>query len=235
MFYFATQLVDGEATVAARISEWLEDADEIDCDQLNTAVGKVATCLANYNLYHVSGTGWNVDMGILEPTRLEAFFQNWKGTDEEAGLFISRPGLAVAKHQAVPAVVVSSVLQAVSRRIETRQQQLKNGVAIQTPFKENGKMPLPTLALILIYEHQVLQRGEQANQLARNAGYNSGDSLYNEYCRYSTKDNRLGFDNDTAQKGRNMISRIRAALPYLKDGSKQMAENEINIIDGRIS
>ncbi|GAB2854631.1 hypothetical protein [Hymenobacter ruber] len=235
LFHFAGQLVDEEATVAARVSDWLQDADEMDCDQLSAIVGKVATYLANYSLYHVSGTGRNVDMGLLGPERLEAFFQNWDSTKNAAGLFISCPGLAVANRRPVPAVVVGSVLQAVRRQIEARRQQLQTTVFIPAPKEKKGKVSLSTLALIILYKGETVQRGAQANRLAQEAGYASGDSLYNNYCNYSTQENRIGFGNDTARKGRNMIARIQAALPYLDGAAREKAENEINTIEARIS
>lgn len=235
LFYFAKQLVDDEATVAARISDWLEDADEMDCDQLSAVVGKLATCLANYDLYHMSGNGQTVDVGLSEPERIEAFFQHWDSKKDAAGLFISRPGLAIANRRPVPALVVSSVLQVVRRQIEARLQQLQTGLFIPKPKDRDGKMPLPTVALILIYEGQTLQRGERANRLARNAGHNSGDKLYGYYSNYSTTVNRLGFENDTANKGRKMIGRIQSALPYLSGEAKKKAENELSIIEARIS
>jgi hypothetical protein len=235
LFYLAKQLFDDEVTVAARIADWLEDADEIDCDQLSAVVGKLTTYLANYHLYHVSGTGQTVDMGLLDTERMEAFFQNSHSIKNVTAVFISRPGIAIANRRPVPAVVASSILQAIRRQIEARQQQLQAGVFIRSPKEQEGKISLPTLALILIYERQTLQRGEKANSLARNAGHASGDRLYNAYCKYSASNDRLGFDNDTASKGRNMIGRIQAALPHLTTEAKQRAENEISIIEARIS
>jgi hypothetical protein len=124
----------------------------------------------------------------------------------------------------------------VRRQIEARQQQLQMETELPADIEaKSSKLSLSSLALTLIYEDRILKRGLQADSLARDAGHTSGDSLYNQYCHYLTRINRIGFDSDTARSGRNMIKRIQAVLPSLSASAKQMAENEINMIESRIT
>ena len=235
IFYFARQLADDKAKLLAVATDWLADTDEMDCDQFTATVDTITTYLSSPKLHYIAGSGHLVEVGQMNPAQAEGFFQNWDSKKDEAGVFVTSLGVAIPNRRVVPAEVARGKIQAVRRQIEVRQQQLQAGVFVRSPKEQEDKIPLPTLALILIYEGQTLQRGEQANLLARNAGHTSGDSLYNEYCHYSVNNNRLGFDNDTARKGRNMITRIQAALPHLKEAARQKAENEITTIQVRIS
>lgn len=236
LFYFARQLADNKAELVVRVTDYLlANADEMDCDLLTEVIDTITVYLHSPALHHVAGTGYALEVGGANTVHIEGFFRNWNSKKDASGLFITGLGIAIANKRVVPAEVAKGKLQAVRRQIEARQQQLQAGLFIRTPKEQEGKMSLPTLALVLIYEGKTLQRGEQAALLARNAGHTSGDSLYNEYCKYLAKDNRLGFSNDTARKGRNMINRIQAALPHLSETAKQQAENEINVIKARIS
>ena len=149
-----------------------------------------------------------------------------------------------AQHNGDPAK--AAIAQAITRRLYAVYRQYVEAdlarlaaASARLPAAEEGArradaLPLAVLALRLIYERQTLSRGAHANQLAQEAGHRSGDGLYNQYCKYSTTENRVGFGNDTARKGLNMIARIRAALPGLSKAATKRAEDEIATIEARI-
>lgn len=236
LYHLARQLADDEVAVVARMADRLEYADGMSCEALSGAVSKILSCLGSHHLHYLPFNGHLVNMGLIPVERIEALFHRWESKKEATGVFLSLPGIAISDQRFMPAIAVTSTLQAVRRQIEARQQQLQREAELPVDKEAKGsKLSLPSLALKLIYEGEVLQRGSQANSLAREAGHTSGDSLYNAYCHYLVKINRLGFYNDTARKGRNMINRIQAIMPHLNEAARQLAENEVSTIEARIS
>lgn len=239
LFALAQAVADGGPHLVAAISSILSEADEVDCDQLTDALDTLITYLSNYALRSIDGTGKAVRIGQLERPQMEDFFLHWDENKEATNVFVTRFGIAVPGRPVVPYEVALNALQAAQRQVQARRieyAQTTRKLAALAPEKtDKKKLSLPAVALILFYEGKTLQRGPLANETALQAGHNSGDRLYNEYTKYSTTNNRIGFDNETATKGRNMIKRIRDALPKLSDNARQKAENEIYMIETRIS
>ena len=236
LYHLARQLADDEVAVVARMADLLEYADGMSCEALSGAVSKILSCLGSHNLHYVPFTGHLVNQGLVAVERLETLFHRWESKKEATGVLLSLPGIAISNQRFMPAIAVSSTLQAVRRQIDARQQQLQREAELPTDTETKGsKLSLSSLALTLIYEGRLLQRGSQADSLARDAGHTSGDSLYNQYCHYSTRLNRISFGSDTARSGRNMINRIRAVLPSLSEAARQKAENEIATIEAGIA
>ena len=239
LFAVAQEIANGGPQLVAAISDILAEADEVDCDHLTKTVDELTTYLNNYALRCIDGSGRVTRIGQLDPAQTENFFRNWNEEQPGNDVFIARPGIAISGRPVLPHEVASNVLQTVQRQIQARRvgyakpAQLLAALATQKPDKK--KLSLPAVALTLIYEGKYLQRGNKANELALQAGHNSGDSLYNQYSKYSTDSNRIGFDNETARKGRKMIERIREALPGLSSKAKQKAESEIIMIEARIA
>lgn len=106
------------------------------------------------------------------------------------------------------------------------------------PVAETRKRPLPEVALYLVYSGCPLSR-QEAKDIALAEGYsskNSGEALYQDFCKYSHYSNRTGFDYPGAErKGRNMIERITNVLPRLTGKQKECAEKEVFVIDKYIS
>lgn len=236
LYHLARQLADDEVAVVSRMADRLEYADGMSCEALSGAVSKILSCLGTYNLHYLPFTGHLSNQGLVEPERLKTLFHSWDSKKEATGVLLSLPDIAISNQRFMPATAVTSTLQAVRRHIDARQQQLQREPELLIDKEAKGsKLSLPSVALKLIYEDNILQRGSQANSIAREAGHTSGDSLYNAYCHYFVKNNRLGFDNDTARKGRNMINRIQAVIPHLNKVARQLAENEVSVIEARIS
>lgn len=239
LFALVQTVADGGPHLVAAISSILSEADEVDCDQLTDALDTLITYLSNYALRSIDGTGMAIRVGLLERTQVESFFLHWDENKEASSIFITRFGIAVPGRPVVPYEVALNSLQAAQRQVQARRieyAQTTRKLAALAPEKTGKKkLSLGALALVLVYESKYLQRGSEANELALQAGHNSGEKLYQKYCEYMTPDNRTGFDNGTATKGRNMIKRIQEALPELSDNARQRADNEICMIEARIA
>lgn len=239
LFAVAQKIANGGPQLVAAISNILAEADEVDCDQLTKTLDELATYLNSYALRSIDGSGYVARIGQLDRVQMENFFQHWDEETPGNSVFVTRFGIAISGRPVVPYEVANNVLQAVQRQVQARRIEYAKSAhmlaALTTKKADKKKLSLPALALILIYEGKYLQRGSKADELALQAGHNSGDRLYNEYSKYSTADNRTGFEHDTANKGRNMIKRIQEALPELSVKAKQNAENEISTIEARIS
>ena len=239
LFALAQAVADGGPHLVAAISSVLSEADEVDCDQLTELLDTLLTYLSNYALRSIDGTGKAIRIGQLERAQVGDFYLHWDENKEATNVFVTRFGIAVPGRPVVPYEVALNVLQAAKRQVHARRieyAQTTRKLAALVPKKTGKKkLSLGTLALVLVYEGKYLQRGSEANELALQAGHNSGDKLYNEYARYSTTNNRIGFDNETATKGRNMIERIREALPELSGKARQRAESEIDMIKAKIA
>lgn len=239
LFALAQAVANGGPHLVAAISSILDEADEVDCDQLTEVLDTLLTYLSNYALRSIDGTGQAVRIGQLDRAQVEAFFLHRDETKPASNVFVTRFGVAAPGRPVVPYEVALNVLQAAQRQVKARRIEYAKTTqilaALTTKKTDKKKLSLGAAALILVYEGKLLQRGSLANEMALQAGHSSGDKLYNEYSKYSTPDNRTGFDNETATKGRNMIKRIQEALPELSDKSRQRAENEIHMIEARIA
>lgn len=239
LFALAQATAHGGPQLVAAISNILAEADEVDCDQLTEALDKLTTYLSNYALRSIDGTGYVIRVGQLDRAQIEQFFRSWNENTPGSGVFITHFGIAIPGRPVVPFEAATNVIEAALRQVVVRRKQYV--AQTQTPSglarhqSDKKFLGLASLALILIYENKWLQRGEEANALAAQEGHSSGDKLYIEYCRYSAKDNRTGFDNETATKAKHMIKRIQAALPKLSSSARVNAENEIELIRARIA
>lgn len=239
LFALAQAVANGGPHLVAAISSILAEADEVDCDQLTEVLDTLLTYLSNYALRSIDGTGQTVRIGQLDRAQVEDFFLNWDENKEATNVFVTRFGIAVPGRPVVPYGVALNVLQAAQRQVNARRAEYAKTTqtlaALTTNKVNKKKLSLGAAALVLIYESKFLQRGILADEMALQAGHNSGEKLYQKYCKYLKLDNRTGFDNETATKGRNMIKLIQEALPELSEKARQKAENEASMIEGRIS
>lgn len=238
LFALAQTVASGGPQLVAAISSILNEADEVDCDQLTEVLDKLITYLSNYALRSIDGTGLAIKVSQLERAQAEAFFLHWDENKEASNVFVTRLGVAVPGWPVVPYEVALNVLQAAQRQVKARRTEYARTTqtlaALATKKTDKKKLSLAVVALILVYEGKYLQRGSEADELALQAGHNSGEKLYQEYCKYSDFNNRTGFDDQTSVKGRNMIKRIQEALPELGDKARQKAENEVCMIEAKI-
>lgn len=238
LFLLARATANGGPHLAAALTSVLEQADEVDCDQLTEVLDNLTTCLSNYALRGIDGTGQVVRVGQLDRAQTEDFFRQWDETRAGTSVFVVRFGIAIPGRPVVPHEAAINALQAARRQVEARRKEYAKTTqtlaALTAKKTAQKKLSLGAVALVLIYENKSLQRGAYANEVALQAGHNSGDKLYNQYCKYSTLNNRTGFENETAVKGRNMMKRIQETLPKLSEKARQMAENEIRMIETRI-
>jgi hypothetical protein len=238
LFMLAQSIAHGGTHMAAAISSTLSDADEVDFDKLTDVLDTLLIYLSSYALRSIDGTGHAFRIGHLDRAQAENFFLHWDENKKASDVFITRFGIAVPGLPVVPYEVALNVLQVAQRQVQARRIEYAKATqtlaALTTKKTTKKKLSLGAAALVLVYEGQYLQRGSLANETALEAGHNSGEKLYQEYSKYMTDDNRTGFYNETAIKGRNMIKRIQEALPKLSEKARQKAENEILMIRARI-
>ena len=147
IFYFTRQLADDKTKLIARATNYLVDADEIDCDQLTNVVDTITICLNSKKLHYLAGNGHLREVGHVNTVQIEEFFQNWDSKKNGTGLFITSLGIAIANHRVIPAEVVRGKLQAVRRQIESRQSQ--SSVCFQIPKEQEGNTTASDLAAYL--------------------------------------------------------------------------------------
>lgn len=125
LFYFTRQLADDKAELIAMATDLLIDADAMDCDLFTAAIDTMTVYLHSPALHHVAGNGHPLEVGQMTPAQIEDFFQSWNSKKDNAGLFVTWLGVAIANKRVVPAEVAKGKLQEVRRQIEARQQQLR--------------------------------------------------------------------------------------------------------------
>jgi hypothetical protein len=238
LFTLAQTVANGGPHLVAAISSILDEADEVDCDQLTEVLDTLLTYLSNYALRSIDGTGHAVRISRVDRAQVEDFFLHWDENKEASNVFVTRLGIAVPSRPVVPYEVALNVLHAAQRQVQARRIEYARATqalaALTTKRTGKKKLSLAAVALILVYESKYLQRGSEADELAQQAGHNSGEKLYQEYCKYSAMHNRTGFDDQTVVKGRNMIKRIQEALPELSTKARERAENEVRTIEAII-
>lgn len=125
LFYFARQLADDRTELVVRANKLLTRADEMDCDLFTQAIETITVCLNSPALHVILGSGHSTEMKPITAPQIEELFRSWERKDEAGGVCVNRWGIAIPGHRAVPAEVAVRKLQAVSRQIEARQQQLQ--------------------------------------------------------------------------------------------------------------
>jgi len=67
------------------------------------------------------------------------------------------------------------------------------------------------------------------DEIARQSGYNSGDALYNHYCKLVTKSDRIA-DPESLMKLKNKIKLFGKVIEVLPESNKQKALDELKIL-----
>lgn len=99
----------------------------------------------------------------------------------------------------------------------------------------NG-LTIPEIALLFVYEDKQILYSEAQGIAKKYRGIISattGKQLYDEYNRYSVKDNRVN-TNDNKRSASNMKKRIENILPHIKkEDGKKKAEAELSILKNK--
>jgi hypothetical protein len=103
---------------------------------------------------------------------------------------------------------------------------LPKEIKLQKP--DNTKLSLNGLALKYFYEGIFINR-ENANKYLEGTGHTSGDALYNDYIKWSDKQNRKS-DPEGKVKLKNKIKLFETVIDLLPENKKAKAIDELNII-----
>jgi hypothetical protein len=102
--------------------------------------------------------------------------------------------------------------------------------------KTKRELTLPEIALIYIYNKTVIDR-KNAIQIANNYEYianNSGEKLYQYYCKFLKRGNRIALDN--LKKAEYKAKRIEKIINYIEDPkNRKEATDELSILKAAIS
>lgn len=95
------------------------------------------------------------------------------------------------------------------------------------------KIPIPQIALQYFYEDIFINR-ENANKYLEGTGHTSGDKLYNEYIKWTDKQNRKA-DPESKTKLKNKIKLFENVIDLLPENKKGKAIDELKILNSFIS
>ncbi len=122
LYGLTKDIVKGGPVLVSSLADILEQADEIDCDQLTNTVDTISTYLSSSTLRELLGGGHVITLGSV--LNSELFFQGWNESKGGSGLLICRFGIAIPGSPIIPAEVAINALKVVRRRIEARQQNM---------------------------------------------------------------------------------------------------------------
>ncbi|SOS49090.1 hypothetical protein TNO021_430098 [Tenacibaculum dicentrarchi] len=95
------------------------------------------------------------------------------------------------------------------------------------------KLSIKQVALKYIYEGKHITR-QNSNSIIKEYGHTSGDKLYNEYTRYSSKTNRIA-NEETEQKLKNKIKLIESVISLLSIENQEKPKKEITDLKAKLT
>lgn len=126
-----------------------------------------------------------------------------------------------------------SYLQGGYKYLEFLKKEYQKHLPPQQTETKTGKLKVPQIALIHVYEGIQITR-ENAGEIAAKHGYtakNSGEGLFQDYTNYCSTANRKGKPTPcTPKKLKNKIELFESVVNHLSDNNKQRANDEINIL-----
>lgn len=100
----------------------------------------------------------------------------------------------------------------------------------KTKVKEKIELSLSMIALLYLYEGSSITR-KNGNEIAEKYGHNSGEKLFQNFAKYTSRQNRIGLEQ-TRQKNLNKLNLFEKIIPLLSEMSKQKAIDELNSLKG---
>lgn len=89
------------------------------------------------------------------------------------------------------------------------------------------ELSLPQIALIYIYNDEQITR-HNGDEIAAKYGYKSGEALYQDFTKYSSKNNRIA--SDTAKRDKNKINLLKSVVNLVDTTKKQQVIDEIETL-----
>jgi hypothetical protein len=108
---------------------------------------------------------------------------------------------------------------------ESKQDGIKAGPNNQ--LKE--KLSLQQIALKYAWEGKSITK-QNKDEIASQFGYKSGDKLYENYCMWSKRANRIADPDGTKKQIENKIERFESVIKLLTEKNKQSALDELKIL-----
>lgn len=90
--------------------------------------------------------------------------------------------------------------------------------------KEKPELTISQIALIFVFENKLITR-KNADELVKDYGYNSGESLFQKFTKYSSRSNRIGKE-DTPAKNKNKIELFEKVITKLSKEARKKAMEE---------
>ena len=97
-----------------------------------------------------------------------------------------------------------------------------------TVLKEKPKLTIKQIALIYVYKDAYVNR-ENASEIVKKYGHNSGDKLYNEFIHFSSKANRKGSPTNYSKITlKNKIKLFESVIKHLPIIKQKSAKDEVS-------
>lgn len=113
------------------------------------------------------------------------------------------------------------LIKEVKTKIRIKEKSRENQVVIT----QNNKLTLKQIALKHFYEGNLITR-DNANCIAKDYGYKSGEKLYQHYTHYSQKENRTKFEHESKRAQKSQIHLFESVKQYIND--KKQIEDLMN-------
>lgn len=88
------------------------------------------------------------------------------------------------------------------------------------------KTPLPIIALLYFYQGKTINRKENADLVAKEYGWSSGEALFQDFSKYSSRLNRIAVE-DTLKKSLNKLKQLETVISLLEPEFKEKAMNDV--------
>lgn len=123
LYCFITDIADGGPALSQYLSEIVEEADEVDCDQLSRVIDISITYLNSLTLRALTGSGVMIPYKSTAQSA-ESFMLTWDEEKVGSAVWICRFGIAVPGHPVIPFEVATRALKVIERQIEARRRSL---------------------------------------------------------------------------------------------------------------
>lgn len=131
----------------------------------------------------------------------------------------SMNGMKVGRH-----LITVGLLTEIKRVIEN----CSNGVGID---KKKGSISIPEFALKCSLEKRTVTR-ENANEIVKEIGLNSGHKLYQAFNKFHSESNRTGYPG-SGPKMKNKIKLFKRVIDLLSNEYKVKALDELKVLESR--
>jgi hypothetical protein len=109
----------------------------------------------------------------------------------------------------------------------------RNSGTITEEKSQENKLTISEIALKYFYEGKIITR-ENAKKHLEGTGHNTGDKLYNEFCKWSNNTDRKAYPEGKV-KLQNKIKLFKKVIALLPEDKNGKAKDELKILNSFIS